>query len=154
MTIQEGTGILASGWRKSEDRQRMNGPGRKLYHAGPHQGPHTLAFGGADGRKGPEDFSSLDTPFLPSIQPCTLDAATLRRHTVWNRGHAGGGEPPRGTYQGTGRCNQGQGLCNSGWRRSWLGNLGNLRGQRRQYEIPRPQLGHGQLGSDVFIVFL
>lgn len=50
--------------------------------------------------------------------------------TPWNWGHAGGGESPRGTYQGTGRCNQGQGLCNSGWRRSWLGNLGNLMGRR------------------------
>lgn len=68
--------------------------------------------------------------FLPSIQPCTLTPPPRGGHTVWNWGHAGGGESPTGTYRGTGRCNQGQGLCNFGWRRSWLGNLGNLMGQR------------------------
>lgn len=106
-------------------------------------------------KRGKRTFLPSDTPpLLPNIQPCTLDAATRRSHTVWNWGHAGGGESPRGTYRGTGRCNQGRGLCNSGWRRSWLGNLGSLMGQRGSVRYPAVSWGHGQLGAEVFIVFL
>lgn len=62
-------------------------------------------------------------------------------------GHAGGRGSPSRTYQGTGRCSQGQGLCNSGWRRSWLGNLGNLMGQGGNMR----RLAHswGAAGSDL-----
>lgn len=43
-----------------------------------------------------------------------------------NRGHAGSADTLSWTYRGTGRCSQGRGLYNSGWRRSWPGNRGNL----------------------------
>lgn len=100
--------------------------------------------------EGVGERDSSDTPFLPSIRPCTLDARhpeeeshCLELGTCWTCG-----ETPRGTYRGTGRCNQGQGLCNSGWRRSWLGTLGNLMGQSDGVRNLALSGGQGQLGSE------
>ena len=79
-----------------------------------------------------------------SPQPCT---------TPWilpwgvrlpgNQGHAGSRGTLGGTYQGTGRCSQGQGLYNSGWHRSWLGNQGNLIRQGDQCQMLYLQFGGG-----------
>lgn len=77
---------------------------------------------------------SSDMPFLSSLQQADSPQPCTPRHRPEESDCPGTGdmlaaETLSRTYRGTGRCSQGRGLCNSGWRRSWLGNLGNLMGK-------------------------
>lgn len=134
-----------------EERQETGRgqPGREGVMQG-HTGSPTPSFSGGEGGWVGRGAPSSDMPFLPSLQQADLPPAmhhplntALRSQTAWGPGHVGSRGTLGGTYQGTGRCSQGQGLYNSGWHRSWLGNQGNLIRQGDQCQMLYLQFGGG-----------
>lgn len=149
---------LEWGREERETGGRQRGPERERVPCGAMLEPSSPASGEGGGEEGTGgERRSFLRHALSSKPPAgRLPPAMHPQTPPWgvrlprNRGHAGSADAPSRTYRGTGRCSQGRGLYNSGWHRSWPGNLGNLmeRGRVVSDASPTAQTLIGEAGSE------